>query len=170
MKVISATNVNAHFKHTFTMHKQEQGTPHITTTPKHALFPPYAVNEKHQEHNKNQLLINHQANMTCLIITTTLLLLLSVPSTYANQNKTSSSNEDVSIKEDLIDNISPTINNLLIGFDCQNPTEVDSFELESVEQCEERIQNSKKHTYAQILQEYDEYSLTAQMCKLTRSK
>ena len=73
----------------------------------------------------------------------TLLLLLSVPSTYANQNKTSSSNEDVSIKKDLINNISPTINNLLIGFDCQNPSEVDSFELESVEQCEERTQNSK---------------------------
>ena len=135
MKVISAPNVNAHFKHTFTMHKQEQGTPHITTTPNHALIPPNAVNEKHQEHNKNQLLITNQTNMTCLA----LLLLLSVPSTYANQNKTSSSNEDVSIKEDLIDNISPTINNLLIGFDCRNPTEIDSFELESVEQCEERI-------------------------------
>ena len=67
------------------MHKQEQGTPHITATPKHALFPPYAVNEKHQEHNKNQLLITKQTNMTGL----TLLLLLSVPSTYANQNKTS---------------------------------------------------------------------------------
>ena len=72
--------------------------------------------------------------MTYLIITTKLLLLLSVPSTYANQNKTSSSSEDVSIKEDWIDNISPTINNLMVGFDCQNPTEVDSFELEPVEQ------------------------------------
>ena len=131
MKVISAPNVNACFKHTVIMHKQEQGTPHITTTPKHALLPPYAVNEKHQEHNKNTLCIN-QANMTCLIITTKFLLLLSLPSTYANQNKTSSSSKDVSIKGDWIDNISPTINNLLIGFDSQNPTEFDSFELESV--------------------------------------
>ena len=130
MKVISAPNVNARFKYTFTMHKQEQGTPHKITTPKHALFLPYAVNEKHQEHSKNQLLITNQTNITCLM---TFLLLLSVSSTYANQNKTSSSNEDVSIKEDLIENIPPTINNLLIGFDCQNPTEVDSFELESVE-------------------------------------
>ena len=143
MKVISAPNVNTCFKHTITMHKQEQATPHIITKPKHALFPPYAVNEKHQEHNKNQLLINHQANMTCLIITTTILLLLSVLSTYANQNKTSSSSEDVSIKEDWIDNIFPTINYWLIGFDCRNHAEVDSFELESVEQCEERIQHSK---------------------------
>ena len=109
--------------------------------------------------------------MTYLIITTKLLLLLSVPSTYANQNKTSSSSEDVSIKEDWIENISPTINNLLVGFDCQNPTEVDSFELESVEQCEDRIQNSKtKEAYVQILQESDEYPLTARMCKLTRTK
>ena len=123
--------------------------------------------KKHQEHNKNQLLITKQTNMTGL----TLLLLLSVPSTCANQTKTSSSNEDVSIKEDLIDNFSPTINNLLIGFDCQNPKEVDSFELESVEQCEERIQNSKtKEAYVQILQESDEYPLTAHMCKLTRAK
>ena len=97
--------------------------------------------------------------------------MLSVPSTYANQNKTSSSSEDVSIKEDWIENISPTINNLLVGFDCQNPTEVDSFELESVEQCEDRIQNSKtKEAYDQILQESDEYPLTARMCKLTRTK
>ena len=59
----------------------------------------------------------------------------------------------------------------MIGFDCQNPTEVDSFELESVEQCEERIQNSKtKEAYVQILQESDEYPLTAHMCKLTRTK
>ena len=109
--------------------------------------------------------------MTYLIITTKLLLLLSVPSTYANQNKTSSSSEDVLTKEDWIDNISPTINNLLIGFDCHNPTEVDSFELESVEQCEERIQNSKtKEAYVQILQESDEYPLPARMCKLTRTK
>ena len=150
------------------MHKQEQATPHIITRPKRQLLPPYAVNEKHQEHNKNQLLITNQTNMTCLM---TLLLLLSVPSTYANQNKTSSSNEDVSIKEDLIDNISPTINNLLIGFDCQNPTEVGSFELESVEQCEKRIHNSKtKEAYIQILQKSDEYPLTAHMCKLTRTK
>ena len=105
--------------------------------------------------------------MTCLA----LLLLVSVPSTFENQNKTSSSNEYVSIKENVIDNISPTINNLLIGFDCQNPTEVDSFELESVEQWEERIQNSKtKEAYVQILQESDEYPLTANMCKLTRTK
>ena len=129
------------------------------------------VDVKHQEHNKNQLSINHQANMTCLIIATTLLLLLNVPSTYANQNETSSYNEDISINENWIDNISPTINNLLVGFDCQNPTEVDSFELESVEQCEERIQNSKtKEAYVQILQESDEYPLKAHMCKLTRTK
>ena len=48
MKVISAPNVNGRFKHTFTMHRQEQGTTHITTTPKHALIPPNAVNEKNQ--------------------------------------------------------------------------------------------------------------------------
>ena len=126
------------------MHKQEQATPHIIAGPIHVLFPPYAVNEKHQKHNTNQLLINHQANMTCLTIATTLLLLLNVPSTYANQNETSTSSEDNSINENWIDNISPTINNLLVGFDCQNPTEVDSFELESVEQCEERIQNLKQ--------------------------
>ena len=77
------------------MHRQEQGTTHITTTPKHALIPPNAVNEKYQKHNKNQLLITNQTNMTYLM---TLLLLLSVPSTYANQNKDSSSYEDVSIK------------------------------------------------------------------------
>ena len=130
MKVISAPNVNARFKHTFTMHKQEQGTPHIITKPKHALLPPYAVNEKRQEHNENQFLITNQTNMTCLM---TFLLLLSVPSTYANQTKTSSSSEDVSIKEYWIVNISPTINNLLIGYDCQNPTKVDSCELGSVE-------------------------------------
>ena len=60
---------------------------------------------------------------------------------------------------------------MLVGFDCQNPTEVDSFELESVEQCEERIQNSKtKEAYVQILQESDEYPLKAHMCKLTRTK
>ena len=59
----------------------------------------------------------------------------------------------------------------MVGFDCQNPTEVDSFELESVEQCEERIQNSKtKEAYVQILQESDEYPLKAHMCKLTRTK
>ena len=143
MKVTSAPSVSACFKHTITMHKQEQATPHIIANPIHVLFPSCAVNEKHQKNNMNQLLINHQANMTCLIIATTLLLLLNVPSTYANQNKTSSSSEDISINEDWIDNISPTINNLLVGFECQNPTEVDSFELESVEQCEERIQNSK---------------------------
>ena len=124
--------------------------------------------KNHQEHNKNQLLITNQTNMTCLL---TLLLLLSVPPTYANQNNTSSSNEDVSIKEDLVDNISPTINNLMIGFDCQNPTEVDCFELESVEQCEERIQNSKTiEAYVQVLQESYEYPLTAHICKLTRTK
>ena len=75
-----------------------------------------------------------------------------------NQNKTSSSSEDISINEDWIDNISPTISNLLVGFDCQNPTEVDSFELESVKQCEERIQNSTtKEAYVQILQKSEEY-------------
>ena len=110
--------------------------------------------------------------MTCLIITTKLLLLLSIPSsTYANQNKTSSSSEDVSIKEDWIDNISPTINNLLIGFDCQNPTKVASFELKSVEQCEVRIQNSKtKEAYVQILKESKECPLEARISKLTRTK
>ena len=61
MKVISATNVNAHFKHTFTMHKQEQGTPHITATPKHALFPPYAVNEK-TSRAQQESVVDHQAN------------------------------------------------------------------------------------------------------------
>ena len=75
------------------------------------------VDVKHQKHNKNHLSINHQANMTCLITTTKLLLLLSVPSTYANQNKTSSNREDVFNKKDWIDNISPTINSLLIGLD-----------------------------------------------------
>ena len=48
MKVISAPNVSACFKHTFTMHKQEQVklhmtiTPHIITKPIHALIPTYA--------------------------------------------------------------------------------------------------------------------------------
>ena len=171
MKVTSAPSVTACFEHIITMHKPEQATPHIIAKPIHVLLPPYAVNEKHQKHNMNQLLINHQANMTCLIIATTLLFLLNVPSTYANQNETSSYSEDISINENSMDNVSPTINNLLVGFDCQNPTEVDSFELESVEQCEERIQNSKtKEAYVQILQESDEYPLTAHVCKLTRTK
>ena len=82
-------------------------------------------------------MINHQTNMTYLIITTKILLVLCVPWTYVNQKKSSSSSEDFSIKEDLIDNISPTIINLLIGFDCQSPTEANSSELESVEQCED---------------------------------
>ena len=171
MKVTSVPSVSARFEHIITRHKPEQATPHIVPKPIHVLLPPYDVNEKYQKHNMNQLLIYHQANMTCLIIATTLLFLLNVPSTYANQNETSSYNEDISINENWIDNISPTINNLLVGFDCQNPTEVDSFELESVEQCEERIQNSKtKEAYVQILQESDEYPLTAHMCKLTRTK
>ena len=171
MKVTSAPSVSACFEHIITMHKPEQATPHIIAKPIHVLLPPYAVNEKHQKHNMNQLLINHQANMTCLIIATTLLFLLNVPSTYANQNETSSYSEDISINENSMDNVSPTINNLLVGFDCQNPTEVDSFELESVEQCEERIQNSKtKEAFVQILQESDEYPLTAHVCKLTRTK
>ena len=60
---------------------------------------------------------------------------------------------------------------MLIGFNCQDPTEVDSFELESVEQCEEKIKNSKtEETCVQILQESDEYPLTASMYKLTRTK
>ena len=70
-----------------------------------------------------------------------------------------------------MDNVSSTINNLLVGVDCQNSTEVDSFELESVEQCEERIQSSKtKEAYVQTLQESDEYPLIAHVCKLTRTK
>ena len=88
----------------------------------HSFHHMLVVDVKHQKLNKIQLSINHQANMSCLITTTKLLLLLSIPSTYANQNKTSSSSEDVLTKEDWIDNISPTINNLLIGFDCQNPS------------------------------------------------
>ena len=117
MKFTSAPSVSACFKHTIIMHKQEQATPHIIAKPIHVLLPPYAVNEKHQKHNMNQLLINQQANMTCLIIATSLLLLLNVASTYANQNKTSSSSEDISINEDWINNISPTINYLLVEFE-----------------------------------------------------
>ena len=144
MKVTSVPSVSARFEHIITMHKPEEATPHIIAKPIHVLLPAYAVNEKYQKHNMNQLLIYHQDNMTCLIIAATLLFLLNVPSTYANQNETSSYNEDISINENWIDKISPTFNNLLVGFDCQNPTEVDSFELESVEQCKERIQNSKQ--------------------------
>ena len=101
MKVTSAPSVSACFEHIITMHKPEQATPHIIAKPIHVLLPPYAVNEKHQKHNMNQLLIYHQANMTCLIIATTLLLLLNVPSTYANQNETSSYNEDILINKNL---------------------------------------------------------------------
>ena len=99
MKVTSVPSVSARFEHIITMHKPEQATPHIIAKPIHVLLPPYAVNEKHQKHNMNQLLIYHQANMTCLITTTKLLSLLSVPSTYANQNKTSQLSEDFLTKE-----------------------------------------------------------------------
>ena len=176
MKVICAPNVSACFKHRVTMYKQEQSKPHVTITPHmitkqiHQLFPPYAINGKQQKHNKNKLLSNHQANRPYLIIKTKLLLLRSVPWTYENQNKTSLSSEDVSINENWIDNISPTINNWLSGFDCQNPREVDSFELESIDQWEKRIQNSKKRSLRSNIQEFDEYPMTACLCKLIRTK
>ena len=58
----------------------------------------------------------------------------------------------------------------MIGFNCQNPTEAYSFELKSVEQCDERIQNLKpKEACVQILQESDEYLMTESMCKVTRT-
>ena len=51
----------------------------------HSFHHMLVVDVKQQNLNKIQLSINHQANMTCLITTTKLLLLLSVPSTYANK-------------------------------------------------------------------------------------
>ena len=74
--------------------------------------------------------------------------------------------------QDQVDiNLSPTVNNLLTGFDCKNPTNVESLELESVEKCEDRVQKSiTKEGYIQILQQSDEYTLSASMCKLRRTK
>ena len=144
MKVTSATSVSARFEHIITMHKPEQATPHIIPKPIHVLLPPYDVNEKYQKHNMNQLLIYHQANMTCLIIETTLLFLLNVPSTYANQNETSSYNEDISINENWIDNISPTINNLLVGFDVKTQQKLTLLNLNQLNNVKKEFKTRKQ--------------------------
>ena len=33
----------------------------------------------------------------------------------------------------------PTVNNLIVGFDCKSPTNVEFLELERVEKCEDRV-------------------------------
>ena len=66
---------------------------------------------------------------------------------------------------------SPTVNNLLTGFDCKNPTIVESLELNSVEKCEDRVQISiTREIYIKILEQSDEYVITASMCKLSRTR
>ena len=51
------------------------------------------------------------------------------------------------------------------------PTNVESLDLENVEKCEDRVQKYiTKEGYIQILQQSDEYTLSASMCKLRRTK
>ena len=61
--------------------------------------------------------------------------------------------------------LSPSVNNLFAGFNCKNPANVESFELESVKKSKDRVQEtSTKEAYIQILQESDEHTITANMC------
>ena len=77
--------------------------------------------------------------MSCLSIVTTFTTLL-IAFTSANVGSHSTAQDP---PQDQIDiNLSPTVNNLLTGFDCKNPTNVESLELESVEKCEDRVQKS----------------------------
>ena len=65
----------------------------------------------------------------------------------------------------------PAVNNLLEAFNCDKPENVESFELESIEKCEEKMQEQKiKPAYVQILQETEKYQIKAKTCKLIRTK
>ena len=114
------------------------------------------------------MVVKHLINMSCLSIVTTFTTLL-VAFTSANVGSHSTVKDPPQDQVDI--NLSPTVNNLLTGFDCKNPTNVESLELESVEKCEDRVQKSiTKEGYIQILQQSDEYTLSASICKLRRTK
>ena len=114
------------------------------------------------------MIVKTLINMSYLSIVTTFTTLL-IAFTSANVGSHSTVKDP---PQDQIDiNLSPTVNNLLTGFDCKNPTNVESLELESVEKCEDRVQKSiTKEGYIQILQQSDEYTLSASICKLRRTK
>ena len=105
--------------------------------------------------------------MSCLSIVTTFTTLL-IAFTSANVGSHSTVQDSPQNQIDI--NLSPTVNNLLTGFDCKNPTNVESLELESMEKCEDRVQKSiTKEAYIPITQQSDEYAITASMCKLRRT-
>ena len=114
------------------------------------------------------MIVKPLINMSCLSIVTAFTALL-IAFTSANVDSHSTVKDP---PQDQIDiNLSPNVNNLLTGFDCKNPTNVESLELESVEKCEDRVQKSiTKEAYIQILQQSDEYTLSASICKLRRTK
>ena len=65
----------------------------------------------------------------------------------------------------------PAVNNLLEAFNCDKPENVESFEREGIEKCEEKMQEHKiKPAYVQILQETEKYQIKAKTCKLIRTK
>ena len=114
------------------------------------------------------MIVKTLINMSYLSIVTTFTTLL-IAFTSANVGSHSTVQDSPQNQIDI--NLSPTVNNLLTGFDCKNPTNVESLELESVEKCEDRVQKSiTKEGYIQILQQSDEYTLSASMCKLRRTK
>ena len=62
-------------------------------------------------------------------------------------------------------------NGLVVGYDCNTPTEVTSHELDTIENCEEKtIQESSTPTQIQILQKSNRYVIQAISCSLRRTR
>ena len=76
--------------------------------------------------------------MSYLSIVTTFTTLL-IAFTSANEGSHSTIQDSPENRIDI--NLSPTVNNLLTGFDCKNPTNVESLELESVEKLRIELRN-----------------------------
>ena len=88
-----------------------------------------------------------------------------------NQNDTTlSSSEDASKQKDLIDETSPVVKNLSIGFDHHTPQKLNILNLNQLK-IRKKVKNSKtKEAKLQILQECNGYHLTAWMFKLAGTK
>ena len=60
---------------------------------------------------------------------------------------------------------------LVVGYDCSTPTEVTSHELDTIEDCEEKmIQESSTPAQVQILQRSNKYVIKATSCSLRRTR
>lgn len=103
-----------------------------------------------------------------------LLIYILVTSNNATSTPTSNNNTNEgnpsSKRDHTNDHLNPALNTLLEGFDCKDPKDLESFELENVEECEDRLQQaSKVPAHMQILQHSDNYRIKALICQLTRT-